>query len=323
MGHNKALAASMKGTSSARRQHRRCGQVRQPRQDRMQRRSAPEREAKAVEPTNRIADRGRRQAQRRLNGMKQKLVLLKSKRSELLARAKTAEAQNKVHDAVQVDRRPRPPERARSLRGQGATPGGARRRKAGTGRVDPRRAGSRASKTWAWLTEVGGAPGRAQGRRHARPRPRSTPPRRRKRPVRTTEPSGPAPPARRVPCCREYRGGAARERWLRDDEGMARFVIVPAVAGFTVLARDAAHRRGAGDRRRSAALVVHDRRDPPRGGEAVETGVHRFSALRQQPRTPRAGARSDRRAVYDHQAVVDGAGGRRRRARRGADPQLA
>ncbi|MCT9818678.1 PspA/IM30 family protein [Microbacterium sp. W1N] len=35
-----------------------------------------------------------------LNGMKQKLQELKSKRSELLARAKSAEAQNKVHDAV-------------------------------------------------------------------------------------------------------------------------------------------------------------------------------------------------------------------------------
>ena len=35
-----------------------------------------------------------------LNGMKQKLDQLKSKRSELLARAKTAEAQIKVHDAV-------------------------------------------------------------------------------------------------------------------------------------------------------------------------------------------------------------------------------
>ncbi len=35
-----------------------------------------------------------------LNGMKQKLEQLKSKRSELLARSKSAEAQNKVHDAV-------------------------------------------------------------------------------------------------------------------------------------------------------------------------------------------------------------------------------
>jgi phage shock protein A len=35
-----------------------------------------------------------------LNGMKDKLGELKNKRSELLARAKVAEAQNKVHDAV-------------------------------------------------------------------------------------------------------------------------------------------------------------------------------------------------------------------------------
>ena len=35
-----------------------------------------------------------------LNGMKQKLEELRSKRSELLARAKVAEAQNRVHDAV-------------------------------------------------------------------------------------------------------------------------------------------------------------------------------------------------------------------------------
>ncbi|MBA8816579.1 phage shock protein A [Microbacterium halimionae] len=35
-----------------------------------------------------------------LSGMKQKLEQLKTKRSELLARAKVAEAQNKVHDAI-------------------------------------------------------------------------------------------------------------------------------------------------------------------------------------------------------------------------------
>ena len=35
-----------------------------------------------------------------LNGMKEKLVQLQNKRSELVARAKTAEAQNQVHDAV-------------------------------------------------------------------------------------------------------------------------------------------------------------------------------------------------------------------------------
>ena len=35
-----------------------------------------------------------------LNGMKEKLVQLQNKRSELVARAKTAEAQKQVHDAV-------------------------------------------------------------------------------------------------------------------------------------------------------------------------------------------------------------------------------
>ena len=67
----------------------------------LQRQISSEREAKAVEPH----DRSRRREvvdklKDGLNGMKQKLEQLKSKRSELLARAKTAEAQNKVHDAV-------------------------------------------------------------------------------------------------------------------------------------------------------------------------------------------------------------------------------
>src|SRR6218665_1191395 len=35
-----------------------------------------------------------------LNGMKEKLTQLQTKRSELIARAKTASAQNKVNDAV-------------------------------------------------------------------------------------------------------------------------------------------------------------------------------------------------------------------------------
>ncbi|HEU0183063.1 MAG TPA: PspA/IM30 family protein, partial [Agromyces mariniharenae] len=35
-----------------------------------------------------------------LNGMKEKLVQLQNKRSELIARAKTAQAQRQVHDAV-------------------------------------------------------------------------------------------------------------------------------------------------------------------------------------------------------------------------------
>lgn len=66
----------------------------------LQRQISEENEAKAVEPT--IASQTEVVAKLKdgLNGMKQKLEQLKSKRSELLARAKTAEAQNKVHDAV-------------------------------------------------------------------------------------------------------------------------------------------------------------------------------------------------------------------------------
>ena len=66
----------------------------------LQRQIGSEREAKAVEPT--IASQSEVVAKLKdgLNGMKQKLEQLKSKRSELLARAKTAEAQIKVHDAV-------------------------------------------------------------------------------------------------------------------------------------------------------------------------------------------------------------------------------
>ncbi|MCW3493855.1 PspA/IM30 family protein [Microbacterium sp. SSM24] len=66
----------------------------------LQRQISEENEARAVEPT--IASQTEVVAKLKdgLNGMKQKLEQLKSKRSELLARAKTAEAQNKVHDAV-------------------------------------------------------------------------------------------------------------------------------------------------------------------------------------------------------------------------------
>ena len=49
---------------------------------------------------DRVADRGRRQAQGRPQRHEAEARQLKSKRAELLARAKTAEAQNKVHDAV-------------------------------------------------------------------------------------------------------------------------------------------------------------------------------------------------------------------------------
>lgn len=66
----------------------------------LQRQIGSENEAKAAEPTiaaqNEVVDK----LKDGLNGMKQKLEQLRTKRSELLARAKTAEAQNKVHDAV-------------------------------------------------------------------------------------------------------------------------------------------------------------------------------------------------------------------------------
>ncbi|MFT4219435.1 MAG: PspA/IM30 family protein [Microbacterium sp.] len=66
----------------------------------LQRQIGAENEAKAAEPTiaaqNEVVDK----LKDGLNGMKQKLEQLKSKRSELLARAKVAEAQTRVHDAV-------------------------------------------------------------------------------------------------------------------------------------------------------------------------------------------------------------------------------
>ncbi|MFT4210287.1 MAG: PspA/IM30 family protein [Microbacterium sp.] len=66
----------------------------------LQRQLSEENEAKAAEPQ--IASQTEIVAKLKdgLNGMKQKLEQLKSKRSELLARAKVAEAQNKVHDAL-------------------------------------------------------------------------------------------------------------------------------------------------------------------------------------------------------------------------------
>ncbi|WES66109.1 PspA/IM30 family protein [Microbacter sp. GSS18] len=66
----------------------------------LQRQISEENEAKAIAPTiaqqNEVVDK----LKDGLNGMKVKLDQLKSKRAELLARSKTAEAQNKVADAV-------------------------------------------------------------------------------------------------------------------------------------------------------------------------------------------------------------------------------
>jgi phage shock protein A len=66
----------------------------------LQRQISEEREAKSVEPTIEAQTEVVEKLKVGLNGMKEKLGQLKSKRSELLARAKTAEAQNKVADAV-------------------------------------------------------------------------------------------------------------------------------------------------------------------------------------------------------------------------------
>ena len=66
----------------------------------LQRQISEENEARAIAPSIAAQTEVVDKLKNGLNGMKQKLEQLKSKRSELLARAKTAEAQNKVHDAV-------------------------------------------------------------------------------------------------------------------------------------------------------------------------------------------------------------------------------
>lgn len=66
----------------------------------LQRQISEENEAKAIAPSIAAQTEVVEKLKDGLNGMKQKLEQLRSKRSELLARAKTAEAQNKVHDAV-------------------------------------------------------------------------------------------------------------------------------------------------------------------------------------------------------------------------------
>ncbi len=66
----------------------------------LQRQISEENEARAIAPSIAAQTEVVDKLKNGLNGMKQKLEQLKSKRSELLARAKTAEAQTKVHDAV-------------------------------------------------------------------------------------------------------------------------------------------------------------------------------------------------------------------------------
>lgn len=66
----------------------------------LQRQVQTENEIKAVEPQIQQQQVVVDKLKDGLNGMKQKLEQLKSKRNELVSRAKIAEAQNKVHDAV-------------------------------------------------------------------------------------------------------------------------------------------------------------------------------------------------------------------------------
>lgn len=66
----------------------------------LQRQISEEREAAAIAPAISAQTEVVDKLKDGLNGMKQKLEELRSKRTELLARAKVAEAQNRVHDAV-------------------------------------------------------------------------------------------------------------------------------------------------------------------------------------------------------------------------------
>jgi phage shock protein A len=66
----------------------------------LQKQIGEEREARAAEPQIASQTEVVEKLKNGLNGMKGKLEQLKSKRSEMLARAKVAEAQNKVHDAI-------------------------------------------------------------------------------------------------------------------------------------------------------------------------------------------------------------------------------
>jgi phage shock protein A len=66
----------------------------------LQRQIGAENEARQAEPTIASQNEIVEKLKAGLNGMKLKLEQLKSKRAELIARSKTAEAQNRVHDAV-------------------------------------------------------------------------------------------------------------------------------------------------------------------------------------------------------------------------------
>lgn len=97
---NKALAASRKADSVRATNTADADKFDNLAKIALQRQISAEREARGAEPTiaaqTEIVDK----LKTGLNGMKDKLGELKNKRSELLARAKVAEAQTKVQDAV-------------------------------------------------------------------------------------------------------------------------------------------------------------------------------------------------------------------------------
>jgi phage shock protein A len=132
----------------------------------LQRQISEENEAKAVAPSIAAQTEVVDKLKDGLNGMKQKLVELKSKRSELL-RARRRRSAEQGARRGQVDRRHGPDERARPLRRQGAPPGGARRRQGGDRGIQPRRAVQRA-RGRRRAHRGRGPPRRAEERRHRR-----------------------------------------------------------------------------------------------------------------------------------------------------------
>jgi phage shock protein A len=97
---NKALAASRRGDELRATNPAEADKFDNLAKIALQRQISAESEAKTAEPTIASQTEVVDKLKDGLNGMKGKLEQLKSKRSELLARAKVAQAQTKVHDAV-------------------------------------------------------------------------------------------------------------------------------------------------------------------------------------------------------------------------------
>ena len=214
--------------------------------------------------------------------MKHKLEQLKTKRSELLARAKTAEAQTKVQDAVKsIDVLDPTSELGRfedKVRRQEALAAGKQELAASSldAQFDSLDDLGELTEVEARLAELkAGAPAAQQRSTHRRLRTRRnrTPDRRgaRVRPSRAARPTVSRDGGCRMP---EARPAGA------EDEHMARFLVAPQWQGSPSLPRDAAHRR----RVRRSRATCRARRPrsstcPLEAGEAVGTGVHRLSSL--------------------------------------------